>query len=304
MHMIEYDQPLALKYKLNHRIEGVLIAQPGEEHSPVYNRADKLLFIVSNGNPRNYKSIIHYIREGKRIQESWLNIKELKLLLFTDSYAEVRSSLLKGEIILDRYGNLGGLRQTLLELPEQIREWQLFVEFTHFVNEYVQAKQYSLYGQEMDAYQHILKALRHWAKMVLIEEGEYPDRGIWGRIKKVNPGVYKLYEELTMSQETMKQRVELVLLACEFSVMSKMDTCCKPFLSIMEQRQEGWSITELQELGDLREVRNLIPILVHKLVKRGLLEEVFIPRDEELVELLVRYVRTPDTDDFIQEKRM
>ncbi|AQZ46348.1 hypothetical protein ERICIV_03692 [Paenibacillus larvae subsp. larvae] len=297
-------EPLALKYKLNNQIEGVLVVQPGKENPPMYDGADKLLFIVSNGNLRNCKSIIHYIKDGKRIQERWINIEEMKVFLFTNSYIEIRNSLLKGEIILDRYGNLGGLRQTLLDLPEQIREWQLFVEFAQFLNEYVQGKRYSLQGQQMDSYQHILEALRHWAQIVLIEEGEHPDLGIWGRIKQVNPGVYKLYEELTMSKETIKQRVELVLLACEFSVMSKMEKCCKPLLALMEERQEAWSMTELQQLTDLQEVRNLIPIVVHKLVKRGLIEEVFVPRDEDLTELLIRYVRTADLDDSAKGKRI
>lgn len=297
-------EPLALKYKLNNQIEGVLVVQPGKENPPMYDGADKLLFIVSNGNLRNCKSIIHYIKDGKRIQERWINIEEMKVFLFTNSYIEIRNSLLKGEIILDRYGNLGGLRQTLLDLPEQIREWQLFVEFAQFLNEYVQGKRYSLQGQQMDSYQHILEALRHWAQIVLIEEGEHTDLGIWGRIKQVNPGVYKLYEELTMSKETIKQRVELVLLACEFSVMSKMEKCCKPLLALMEERQETWSMTELQQLTDLQEVRNLIPIVVHKLVKRGLIEEVFVPRDEDLTELLIRYVRTADLDDSAKGKRI
>ncbi|MDT2237583.1 hypothetical protein P7H19_16760 [Paenibacillus larvae] len=72
------------------------------------------------------------------------------------------------------------MRQTLLDLPEQIREWQLFVEFAQFLNEYVQGKRYSLQGQQMDSYQHILEALRHWAQIVLIEEGRASGSGHLG----------------------------------------------------------------------------------------------------------------------------
>ncbi|MDT2248657.1 nucleotidyltransferase-like protein [Paenibacillus larvae] len=91
-------EPLALKYKLNNQIEGVLVVQPGKENPPMYDGADKLLFIVSNGNLRNCKSIIHYIKDGKRIQERWINIEEMKVFLFTNSYIEIRNSLLKGRL--------------------------------------------------------------------------------------------------------------------------------------------------------------------------------------------------------------
>lgn len=113
------------------------------------------------------------------------------------------------------------MRHRILEFPADLREHKLLVEFSLFLRKYLQSKEYILDEHLLDAYNNILEALHHWARIVIIEDGYHPEITVWRQIRAINPGVYKLYEELTMSKETLKQRVQLVLLACEFSVMSK-----------------------------------------------------------------------------------
>jgi len=93
-------------------------------------------------------------------------------------------------------------------------------------------------------------------------------------MKKYNPGIYKLYEELTTSMESLEKRVQLVLLACEFHVMSKMKSCCRLLLDIIESREEPWSVGELMARPELKPLRLDLSLLLRKLVTRGLIREV------------------------------
>lgn len=196
-----------------------------------------------------------------------------------------------GEILLDRDGYLASVRERLLQFPESMREQKQFIEFNGFLRTYLQAKQDMLDGNMLDAYSNVLTALNHWAHIVLIEEGRHPELTVWKQLKRVHPGVYKLYEELTASPETLEQRVQLVMLACEFSVMSKMKSCCSILLNIMNSREEPWSIGELQSHPSIGQLQVELSLVIHKLVKRAYIREVAVMKDlKETSALELRYM--------------
>lgn len=118
----------------------------------------------------------------------------------------------------------------------------LFTEFARFLHMYVKSKRYLEAGYTMDAYNCVLMALYHWARIEVGEAGCFPNPAVWEQVKSLNTPVHKLYEELTVSKETLDQRVELILLACEFALMSKMSDCCRLLLEILGSRKESWSI--------------------------------------------------------------
>ncbi|OUS78335.1 hypothetical protein B1748_02685 [Paenibacillus sp. MY03] len=187
--------------------------------------------------------------------------------------------LVRGEILLDRDGYLAGVRERLSSFPDSMRERKRFTEFTGFLKTYLQAKQDLVEGNLLDAYSYVLQALTYWAHIVLIEEGRHPELTVWKQLKRVHPGVYKLYEELTASPETLEQRVQLVMLACEFSVMSLMKSCCEPLIRIMNSRTEPWSLGELQTHPQLAEHQLELSLVIQKLVKRAYVREVAVMKD-------------------------
>jgi hypothetical protein len=250
---------------------------------------DLLFLIVTRGERAGH--IVHYIRDDRRIQERWVTPSVLERWIKHGENRGVIHWLLKGEILLDRHTYMEGLRHNILEFPPDFREQKLLSEFSFFLRTYLQSKEYLLDEHLLDAYNNILEALHHWARIVIIEEGHHPEMTVWRQVRNINPGVYKLYEELTMSKETLKQRVQLVLLACEFSVMSKMERCCKPLLHILESREQPWSTDELQRHPHLAEIKSELPLLLNKLVKKALIKEVVVPLDNDLSELELRYIR-------------
>lgn len=197
---------------------------------------------------------------------------------------------MRGEILFDRDQYLAQIRQRLLAFPDELRKQKMLAEFAAFLRTYLHAKQDLQDGNILDAHSHILTSLHHWAHIVLIEEGVHPELTVWAQIKGYNPGVYKLYEELTVSPETLEQRVHLVLLACEFHVMSKMKSCCRLLLDLMENREEPWSVMELYNHPELRHLRVDLSLLLQKLVVRGFIREVaVIPDSGDTDELELKY---------------
>jgi hypothetical protein len=258
---------------------------PFPSHTDAY---DMLVVIVADGEDIT-RTLFHYIKEGYRIQERWISPVDFELWLFNGDNRNIIYWILQGEILMDRGTYLESLRHRQLEFPDLLKEQKLLMEFSLFLSKFLQSKEYLADGHYLDAYSNILEALQHWARIVIIEEDNHPELMVWRQVRSINPGVYKLYEELTLSSETLRQRVELVILACDFSVMSKMESCCKLLLSILEKRSTPWRIDEIQSHIDLQHLRINVSLLLNKLVKKALVREVAVAMDDTFSELELRY---------------
>jgi hypothetical protein len=277
-----------LKFRNDQRIISVMAVDNPKQLPSLTDGFDTLLLIVTNDLSLNNHTT-NYIRDDSRIQERWIDPSSIEQWIRHGINRNILHWLLKGEILLDQNTYLEGLRHRILEFPGDLREHKLLVEFSLFLRKYLQSKEYILDEHLLDAYNNILEALHHWARIVIIEDGYHPEITVWRQIRAINPGVYKLYEELTMSKETLKQRVQLVLLACEFSVMSKMERCCEAFIQILRENELPLSTDELQQHSQLVELRTELPLLLNKLVKKGLIKEVAVLIDEENSEIELRY---------------
>ncbi|WP_410512326.1 nucleotidyltransferase-like protein [Paenibacillus sp. BR2-3] len=218
--------------------------------------------------------IRHTIAGEMRTQTLHVGFQALERAVSAGDNNELVTSLLKGEVVWDPQGMLEGLRRTILQFDQPLRERVLFMEFARFLHMYVKSKRYIAAGCIMDAYNCILISLYHWARIEVSEGGRFPEPAVWDQLKSQNTAVYKLYEELTISTETLEQRVQLVLLACEFAIMSKMADCCIILLTILDSRKEPWSIEELLKSPGLSHLEAEMPLVLSRLVSRSLIREI------------------------------
>jgi len=180
---------------------------------------------------------------------------------------------------LDRGSFVAGFGYDFIDFSGQLRARKLLVEYSSLLRKYLECKKLLKQEHDMDAYRNSLEALHHWSRIAVIEAGMTPELSVLRQVKGVNPGIYKLYEELTQSKESVRQRVQLVLLACEFAVMSKMESCCQPLIGLIRSHAEPQSTERLMENDDLRDVRGDLPMLLDKLAARGFIRKVFVPAD-------------------------
>jgi hypothetical protein len=283
-----FKEQLTAKLKENESVIAITAVDNPSLFSAITDGFDLLLLIIARDHACTNQQF-HYIKEGRRIQEKWVSPEALDEFILHGEHRNIIYWILKGEILLDRDTYLEGLRHRVLEFPEELREHKLLIEFSKFLRSYLQTKEYISEDHQLDAYNNILEALHHWARIVIVEAGYHPEVTVWRQVKQINPGVYKLYEELTYSKETIEQRVQLVLLACEFSVVSKMERCCKLLLEVLSNREEPWSMQELQELPKLSDVRMELPLLLNKLIGKSLAREVVYALEDDLSLMELRY---------------
>jgi len=237
---------------------------------------DRLVIMVMRDvNPE--RDTEHWLWNDVRIQIRRLTPETLENWILSRPDRKIIYCLVQGDILIDRDGYLTTLRDQLLEWSPLMREQKLISEFSHFVRAYLHAKQDLKDGQVLDAYSNVLSSLHYWAHIALIEQGMHPELTVWEQMRRVNPGIYKLYEELTTSGETLEQRVQLVLLACEFSILNKLESSCELLIRLIESREDSWSTSELLKHPKLAGLSLELSILLGKLVKRGCIREIAKP---------------------------
>ncbi|WP_027085646.1 nucleotidyltransferase-like protein [Cohnella panacarvi] len=272
---------------------GLLLVANPYSYQPMINGMDRIAVLILN-EVEPVKEIEHILLDGDRVQVRRLTPMMFESLLLSRDNHNAVQMLAQGEILLDGERYLAELRGRLIEWSPMLRDQKLLCEFSKFARTYLQAKQDIKDGQVLDAYANILSSLHYWAHIALIEEGLHPELTVWEQLRRVNPGVYKLFEELTTSQETLEQRVQLVLLACEFSVLTKMESCCALLIRIIASRQEPWSPAELLQHPDLAELSIDISLLLQKLTMRGCILEIARPTRSRGSGILELCYKVPD----------
>lgn len=259
-----------------------LVLMHNTEHYPFHtNEYVYYLLVVSNSTGTTHK-VEHLEIQQERIFVRTIHMKDLENATTMQSRYNVMDWLMSGEIIWDHNHYLDEMKRCIINFPNKLRDQRKLSEFSGYLKTLFQAKRNLAEGNQLDAYSQILISIHHWAHIVLIEEGIHPELTVWKQLRKVHPGIYKLYEELIASPETIKQRVELVILACEFSVMSKMKQCCKYLLDIMQEREHSWKISELEQHPELQYIVDDISLIIQKLVQGHHLKEVAVMSNESL----------------------
>jgi hypothetical protein len=231
----------------------------------------------------------HYSKDKRRIQERWYDRETLERLADNGGSAIVQQCLMVGEIVLDTNEFLANTKEKLLRMSPIKRKQRLISEFSAFLRNLVLSKTHMEHGDLLDAHSHILTGIHHWARLSIVEQDHVPELTLWKQVRKLNPGIFKLYEELTMSGESLEQRIRLAHLACEFSVMSKLEEVSKPLLEIMSSRSEPWSTEELEERLELQASQVDLQLLLKKLVGKSLIKEVCVPAGGGMDLLELRY---------------
>ncbi|WP_228469596.1 nucleotidyltransferase-like protein [Paenibacillus sp. JNUCC31] len=255
-------------------VGAIAYSHPGDRfHGSLIQDFELLVLVVHNTDQWMSSQVGHYKYGDLRYQMIYVSRNELQHNVITGDNNNILQCLIEGEIIWEADSALSNLREELTVFGTDLREQKLLHEFASFLRMYVEAKRYIQEGHVVDAYYNVLEALGNWARIVLIERGIYPDHAVWTHVQSLDRALWKLYQELTVSSETLEQRVELVLLACEFSVMSKMNDCSGLLLRVLGSRREPWSMEELVHHSQLRFVREDLPLILRKLVFRSIVKE-------------------------------
>lgn len=250
---------------------GVLVIEKTKPLHPLTDNFDVVLLIIVSNNEKPWL-VKHYEFEGKKAAMHVVSEQQVHEWLLAGSHRRLVAWLVNGKIIFDRNEYITGLKERIREFPLEERTRKIGVEFAKLIRRYTDGKELFASKQYMDAYNFILHALHHLARLSVIEHGFHPEITVWNQVKHIEPEIFKLYTELLTGEDPLDKRLELLLLANDFSLSSKSFKATLHIRGVMNERDGVWSYQELLEDKQLKEYGIDLGALLEYMVEKELVE--------------------------------
>jgi Nucleotidyltransferase-like/Helix-turn-helix domain len=269
-------RPIYQERASNRDTLGVLLIEKSKSSLPVTDNQDALLVVIVK-KAEVPLFIKHYHRHDTTAALYTVTEEQLYDWLTNGSNRRVVDWIFNGQILFDRNEYLETLKKQLDEFPYHGRYKKIGIEFAKLIRRFIEGKAFFTSGNHLDSFNHMVHALHHLARLSVLEHGFHPEVTVWSQVKKLEPEVYKLYEELVESKEGIEKRLELLFLASEFLLNQRIDLGSKHLLSVMKQKQEPWTFQQLMTEEEIAPYSIDLGIVLDFLVEKEL---VFIYEEE------------------------
>lgn len=250
---------------------GVLVIEKTKPFHPLTDNFDVVLLIIVQTNEKPW-FVKHYDFEGKKAAMHIVSEEQVNEWLLLGSHRRLVAWLVNGKIIFDRNEYIAGLKERIRDFPYEERTRKIGVEFARLIRRYTEGKELFASKQYMDAYNFILHALHHLARLSVIEHGFHPEITVWNQVKHIEPEIFKLYTELLSGEDPLDKRLELLLLANDFSLSSKSKNATAHIRKVMNEQTNPWTYQELMEEEQLKEYGIDLGALLEYMIEKGLVE--------------------------------
>ncbi|GEK34626.1 nucleotidyltransferase-like protein [Kurthia sibirica] len=249
---------------------GAILVEKVDELSPTTDNFDSvLLLLVKEAELPIFTK--HYTYNNRITAMHIITEAQLRKWLLLATNKKLVDWLYNGRVVFDRNEFVSTLRKELKDNPYYGRSIKMGIEFSKLLRRYQEGRVSFEQKNFFDAYHHMSESLLHLARLSIIEEGNYPELMVWNQVRYFNAEVYRLNEEFIMSSESIEQRLELVFLATEFMLNSKMEECSVHILRVMEE-QTNWSIQQLHEQEELKNYSINLEVFIEYLVDKGYID--------------------------------
>lgn len=258
---------------------GVILVNKRDDALNVTDTFDYvLLIIVKEAQQPIFTK--HYMYGDSKMVMHIVTEKRLRKWLFIGSNRRLVDWIFYGKPLFDRNEFLYKLRSELQEFPFYGRKIKTGIQYSKLIRRYLEGKEFFERGDYLDAYSHVVDSLHHLGRLAVIDSGLYPEVTVWSQVKKIDPAVYKLYEELVMSNESLEKRLELLFLASEFLINSRTHDGAQHILEIMLTR-EVWTIQDLHSHDELSYYSTELEVFIEHLIDKGyIIVEPIIAKNE------------------------
>ncbi len=251
---------------------GVLLIDYKNKLNSITDTFDVILFIVVK-DAEQPVYIKHYTYKDQKAGLHIVDQDQLKEWILLGTNRRVIDWFLNGKILFDRNEYIADLKTELKDFPFYGRKVKMGLEFAKLIRRYVDGKVFFEDKHYLDAYNHIIHSLHHLARLSVIENGFHPEVTVWNQVKQIEPEIYKLYEELVNSDENIDKRLELLFLAIEFLISSKMKIGSEHLLKIIKSKEQ-WSFQEILDHPEGKYYSVDLAMLIEYLTQRSLINIV------------------------------
>jgi len=253
---------------------GVLMVQKKQKLSHITDSFDVILLILVKEADQPL-FIKHYTYNEKKAAMHIITEAQLHEWLLLGSNRKMFEWLHEAKIIFDRNEYVANLKTELREFPFKGRKIKMGLEFAKLIRRYVDGKALFEGRQYLDAYNHVVHSLHHLARLAILENGLHPELTVWHQVKQMEPEIFKLYEELVYSEETLEKRLELLFLASEFMIHSRTEIGTIHLLEVLSGR-EVWLFNEIMSEKELLPYSVDLAVLLEYLIEKHLIAVVNI----------------------------
>ncbi|MGD6800972.1 hypothetical protein FZC79_09645 [Rossellomorea vietnamensis] len=268
---------------------GVLMIDQRQKASPLTDTFDIVLLIIVKESETPV-FIKHYSYEQQKAALHIISEEKLKEWMLLGTNRKIVEWLFNGKIIFDRNEYISNLKMELRDFPFYGRKIKIGLEFSKLIRRYLDGKAFFENKHHLDAYNHVVHSLHHLARLAVIENGFHPEVTVWNQVKQIEPEIFKLYEELINSREDLEKRLELLFLASEFLIHSRLKIGSEHLISIMEEKEQ-WSFNELLEHEEVQPYSVDLSVLIEYLTEKNILQTVRVETKGQ--GLFHRYYRVP-----------
>lgn len=231
----------------------------------IINNKNMVMWIVSD------KSKILVVKDGK-FDIKLHYIKREQVLNFRQDM--LRQIIKNGKIIFDRDGETTKLFKAFTEKETTNTSNSIFVEFVNFIKNYNKSCEILSEGKIYDSFNYIVKAMNNWAKLLIIENKIFLCDDTWETVKTINIGIYKLYEELVGSSESIPDKVKLMQLIFDNAISKQVMKYSNILFEVMKTEE---SMT-LEEIGSRLSINDFefqdsLEYLLQELTKRKIVKK-------------------------------
>lgn len=266
-----YSEYAALKTTL-----GIIEVKKKRPRDPLTDQSDRLLIVIeakeeSLWTVKHYqigqeKIILHLVSDS--MMDRWILMNENRRAIHW---------IEDGMVLFERNSFLLDLRQRLRNFSNEEQCLQLSLAFAKLLRRFEDGRSLFLQGEHQDAFTQIHHALTHLARLSVLEAGTHPEIVLWKQVRTLDLEIYKLHEELVSGQESLEQRIHLVIIGIEHLIQSKVLPGTLLLLQTMQQREEPWSFSELMDHPTLQALKVDLGSIIGFLVRKGYVRSVIRP---------------------------
>ncbi|WP_419883214.1 nucleotidyltransferase-like protein [Peribacillus sp. B-H-3] len=250
---------------------GILLIEKRENDISITDTFDYILFVIVN-EAEDAVFLKHYTYRDKKAALHVVSESQLQDWLLLGTNRKVVDWIQNGKILFDRNEYLSSLKREISEFPFYGRKIKMGMEFAKLIRRYMDGKVFFENGQYLDAYNHVVHSLHHLARLEVIDQGFHPEVTVWNQVKHIEPEIFKLYEELVNSEETLEKRLELLFLASEFLIYSRTNIGAQHLIEVMETKEEPWTIAQLITHQELAHYAVDLSVLLEYLIEKNIIE--------------------------------
>lgn len=248
----------------------ILVIQKELSPLSILDGFDAIVLVIKN-NPEVDWHVKHYQVDDMKVALHSLSQTTMHHSLIAGTHRRLVDWLFHGKVVFDRNEFLKGVKERIETFPPGDRMKKMTIQFTKMLRRFDEGKILFYNEQPFDAFSNMMHSLHHLARLAVINHGYYPEVTVWDQVRKIEPETYKLYRELLKSEESLEQRIELLILATEIAVRSKTEIGSEHFRSILADRGDSFTIAEMMEIPEVQDYRIDLELLVNFLIEKEFL---------------------------------